>query len=201
MGLTLIPSSELISVSDVLTVSAATVYTENKTGSEDGYDFELWKDRGNTKMTLLGNGAFSCEWNNINNCLFRTGKKLRASSRLKKREAFCGCFVKDQSLFASFLDATQTVARLTARTPPATTIQSWLPVEGEVGESFIPPSLPAPPVVVVITPASGLIAANAGTVIVIISIRARTRVKSFFIKVILLQRLRKTILRYKPRRV
>ena len=25
-------------------------------------------------MTLLGGGKFSCEWNNINNCLFRIGK-------------------------------------------------------------------------------------------------------------------------------
>ena len=26
-------------------------------------------------MTLNGDGKFSCEWNNINNCLFREGKK------------------------------------------------------------------------------------------------------------------------------
>lgn len=57
-------------------IGAGEIYTENKTGSQDGYDFELWKDHGNTTMTLLGNGAFSCEWNNINNCLFRTGKKF-----------------------------------------------------------------------------------------------------------------------------
>jgi len=50
------------------------VITENGTGKIDGYDYSLWKDRGNTKMTLLGGGKFSCEWNNINNCLFRIGK-------------------------------------------------------------------------------------------------------------------------------
>ena len=55
--------------------SAATVVTENKVGQDGTYDFELWKDRGNTTMTLNGNGKFSCEWNNINNCLFREGKK------------------------------------------------------------------------------------------------------------------------------
>ncbi len=54
---------------------AATVITENKTGTEDGYAYELWKDNGNTSMTLTGDGTFSCEWNNINNCLFRKGKK------------------------------------------------------------------------------------------------------------------------------
>ena len=57
------------------TASAATVITENKTGTEDGYAYELWKDHGNTSMTLTGGGTFSCEWSNINNCLFRKGKK------------------------------------------------------------------------------------------------------------------------------
>ena len=57
------------------TASAATVITENKTGTEDGYAYELWKDNGNTSMTLTGGGTFSCEWSNINNCLFRKGKK------------------------------------------------------------------------------------------------------------------------------
>lgn len=57
------------------TASAATVLTENKTGTEDGYAYELWKDHGNTSMTLTGGGTFSCEWSNINNCLFRKGKK------------------------------------------------------------------------------------------------------------------------------
>ena len=49
--------------------------TENLVGKDGTYDFELWKDSGNTTMTLNGDGKFSCEWNNINNCLFREGKK------------------------------------------------------------------------------------------------------------------------------
>ena len=59
-----------------LNADAATVITENKTGTEDGYAYELWKDSGNTTMTLTGNGTFTCEWNNINNCLFRKGQKF-----------------------------------------------------------------------------------------------------------------------------
>ena len=55
---------------------ASQTYYDNKQGTQDGYDFELWKDTGTTQMTLMGNGAFSCSWSNINNCLFRTGKKL-----------------------------------------------------------------------------------------------------------------------------
>jgi len=59
----------------IVNVDAATVITENKTGTEDGYAYELWKDSGNTSMTLTGGGTFSCEWSNINNCLFRKGRK------------------------------------------------------------------------------------------------------------------------------
>ena len=49
--------------------------TENATGQIDGYSYELWKDTGTTSMTLLGGGKFSCQWSNINNALFRIGKK------------------------------------------------------------------------------------------------------------------------------
>lgn len=59
----------------LFSADAATVITENKTGTEDGYAYELWKDTGDTSMTLTGGGTFSCEWSNINNCLFRKGKK------------------------------------------------------------------------------------------------------------------------------
>lgn len=56
-------------------INTQQVLTENRTGQIDGYSYELWKDTGNTKMTLLGGGKFSCEWNNINNILCRIGKK------------------------------------------------------------------------------------------------------------------------------
>lgn len=57
-------------------LQAATTITSNQTGTIDGYDFELWKDSGTTSMTLNGGGKFSCSWSNINNALFRIGKKL-----------------------------------------------------------------------------------------------------------------------------
>lgn len=53
-----------------------TVLTDSTIGEEDGYSYELWKDYGDTTMTLTGDGKFTCEWGNINNCLFRTGKKF-----------------------------------------------------------------------------------------------------------------------------
>ncbi len=56
-------------------VQAATTITSNDTGNHGGYDYELWKDSGNTSMTLNDGGTFSCEWNNIGNALFRKGKK------------------------------------------------------------------------------------------------------------------------------
>ena len=57
-------------------VFAAQVITENKTGNQSGYDYELWKDYGNTSMTLNSPTTFSCQWSNIGNALFRIGKKF-----------------------------------------------------------------------------------------------------------------------------
>lgn len=50
--------------------------TENELGTVDGYDYELWKDHGTTDMTLTGGGTFTCNWSDINNALFRIGKKF-----------------------------------------------------------------------------------------------------------------------------
>ena len=55
------------------------VITENRTGEINGYSYELWKDTGITKMTLLGGAKFKCEWNNINKSLCRIGKKWDCS--------------------------------------------------------------------------------------------------------------------------
>lgn len=55
---------------------AATTITSNQTGTQDGYDYELWKDSGTTSMTLNSGGTFSAQWSGINNALFRKGKKF-----------------------------------------------------------------------------------------------------------------------------
>jgi endo-1,4-beta-xylanase len=60
----------------VLSAEAATTITSNQTGTQDGYYYELWKDSGTTSMTLNSGGAFSATWSNINNALFRKGKKF-----------------------------------------------------------------------------------------------------------------------------
>jgi len=57
-------------------INAAKVITNNDTGTYDGFNYELWKDNGNTTMTLNEAGTFSCSWSNINNALFRTGRKF-----------------------------------------------------------------------------------------------------------------------------
>ena len=54
---------------------AATVLYNNATGYEGNYAYELWKDYGETSMTLKGNGLFECWWQNIGNALFRKGVK------------------------------------------------------------------------------------------------------------------------------
>lgn len=59
-----------------LYAQAAITLTSNASGTYDGYYYELWKDSGNTTMTVDTGGRFSCQWSNINNALFRTGKKI-----------------------------------------------------------------------------------------------------------------------------
>ncbi len=60
---------------NTVTVNAA---DQQQTGNKDGYDFELWNQngQGSVNMEVGSSGAFSCSWSNIENCLFRTGKKL-----------------------------------------------------------------------------------------------------------------------------
>lgn len=62
-----------------LYAQAAITLTSNASGTYDGYYYELWKDSGNTTMTVDTGGRFSCQWSNINNALFRTGKKFNTA--------------------------------------------------------------------------------------------------------------------------
>ena len=47
-------------------------------GTKDGYDYELWNQNytGNVQMSVGNSGTFSCSWSGIENCLFRSGKRL-----------------------------------------------------------------------------------------------------------------------------
>lgn len=68
----LIMCFSLLSVT--VNVKADTTITSNQMGNNDGYNYSLWKDSGNTSMTLKSGGTFSCEWSDIGNALFRKGK-------------------------------------------------------------------------------------------------------------------------------
>lgn len=57
-------------------VQAAQTIYDNEIGTQDNYNYELWKDYGTTSMTLNGGGTFSCQWSNIGNALFRKGVKF-----------------------------------------------------------------------------------------------------------------------------
>ena len=70
------PEETVVTASEVATEALPTVITENELGTIDGYDYELWKDRGTTQMVLTGGGTFTCDWSDINNALFRTGMKF-----------------------------------------------------------------------------------------------------------------------------
>lgn len=57
-------------------VHAQTV-TSNSIGTHGGYDYEFWKDSGGSgSMNLNSGGTFSAEWSNVNNILFRKGRKF-----------------------------------------------------------------------------------------------------------------------------
>ncbi|WP_078556752.1 glycoside hydrolase family 11 protein [Bacillus alkalicellulosilyticus] len=57
-------------------VHAQTI-TSNEIGTHGGYDYEFWKDSGGSgSMTLNSGGTFSAQWSNVNNILFRKGKKF-----------------------------------------------------------------------------------------------------------------------------
>ena len=58
---------------------SASAADQQQTGkTSDGYDYELWNQnyQGQASMQLGTNGGYSCSWSNIENALFRTGKKL-----------------------------------------------------------------------------------------------------------------------------
>ena len=74
------PAAETTAVS-AETLLSDMVYTENKIGTYDGYGYELWKDKGDTKFTVGKGGTFSCEWSNINNALFRRGQKFDCTQK------------------------------------------------------------------------------------------------------------------------
>lgn len=69
-------ATEVTQPSAEVTAPVPQSITENELGNVDGYDYELWKDRGDTQMLLQGGGTFRCDWKDINNALFRIGKKF-----------------------------------------------------------------------------------------------------------------------------
>ena len=65
-------------------VKAATVVTDSREGRDGEFTYSLWKDYGDTQMTLNGNGKFECSWKNIGNALFREGIKFDCTKTYKQ---------------------------------------------------------------------------------------------------------------------
>lgn len=66
----------------------AQIWTDNTVLNINNYDYEYWKDSGNGTMIITANannGSFSCEWHNINNIVFRSGKKFKCFERTHKQ--------------------------------------------------------------------------------------------------------------------
>ena len=77
-----------MSVSQLNSVAA----DQQQIGNKDGYDYELWNQwgQGSAEMQVGSDGAFSCSWSGIENCLFRTGKKLE---KTKKYGEYNGIYI------------------------------------------------------------------------------------------------------------
>ncbi len=58
---------------------------QQQMGTKDGYDYELWNQngQGSAQATWGNGGSFSCSWSNIENCLFRMGKRLGSTKSYK----------------------------------------------------------------------------------------------------------------------
>ena len=63
---------------------AATVLTESREGRDGEYTYSLWKDYGNTSMTVNGDGKFECSWKDIGNALFREGIKFDCTKKYQQ---------------------------------------------------------------------------------------------------------------------
>ena len=74
----------VFTVSDGTKAEAATVLTESREGRDGDYTYSLWKDYGDTSMTVNGDGKFECSWSNIGNALFREGIKFDCTKTYKE---------------------------------------------------------------------------------------------------------------------
>jgi hypothetical protein len=52
------------------------VHNYNKIGLHDGFDYEIYRTAGNTVMTFTGGGNFKCIWKDVDNAIFRMGKRF-----------------------------------------------------------------------------------------------------------------------------
>ena len=65
-------------------VKAATIIYDSIEGRDGDFTYSLWKDYGNTKMILNGDGKFECSWDDIGNALFREGIKFDCTKNYRQ---------------------------------------------------------------------------------------------------------------------
>lgn len=86
MCLAIIPSAPAEAITVNTESGTKTVSGEQIKGVENGYYYELWNqyDQGEATMTLGSGGAYSCEWNGIQNVLFRRGVDFDCTKTYKE---------------------------------------------------------------------------------------------------------------------
>ena len=65
-------------------VKADIILTESMEGKDGEYTYSLWKDYGDTSMTIIGDGKFKCSWKDIGNALFREGIKFDCTKKYQE---------------------------------------------------------------------------------------------------------------------
>ncbi|MDR2558232.1 MAG: glycoside hydrolase family 11 protein [Oscillospiraceae bacterium] len=73
LGAFLLPLSVM-----AITLAEPITITANMRSSVDGFNFEFWIQNSgeDASMTLTGGGTYECEWDDVFNVLFRTGRRL-----------------------------------------------------------------------------------------------------------------------------
>ena len=61
----------------------------NTRGELGGFEYELWRQsKGDVSMVMTGGGTFKCKWDDVDNILFRAGKKFDSTKTHDELGAF-----------------------------------------------------------------------------------------------------------------
>lgn len=74
-----------ICLASIPSIPNAFAADQQEMGTKDGYDYEMWNQNytGNIQYSFGNSGTFSCSWSGIENCLFRSGRRLGSTKKFQ----------------------------------------------------------------------------------------------------------------------